>query len=100
MPLLTLHPNGDVDMNLQAIERIDLENLVAVTFLKKEKVNGITTIEINFAPDGSFLIQYDDAGKVVKFKGTNISFGVKDEKIVILKPHQGGPTRVQIGAAS
>jgi hypothetical protein len=39
MPLLTLHPNGDVDMNFQSIERIDMPPnsphpwLIAVTLI-------------------------------------------------------------------
>jgi hypothetical protein len=67
----TRSPDGlfNIDLGTDPINRIDIEDIDKVTFFKNTTENEITTIEINFAGDGSFFIQYVRNGKLLKFHG-------------------------------
>jgi hypothetical protein len=59
MPTVAKNADGSltIAMGNTPIRRIDIRDIDKVTFFRNATENGITTIEINFAGDGSFFNQ-------------------------------------------
>ena len=83
---LPADPNDPLRIQIENIRRLDLQDIGAVSFFRKVTEGDVTTIEVNFRPDGSFKICYHKDGRILEFRGNHISTHITKDGIVTLQP--------------